>query len=247
MQISFILNILGFLYVFLALTMVLPLSVSFFYGDGCNTAFLYAMLVTTVSGAILYWAFPTQKKELSHRDGFAIVTLGWATVALFGSLPFLFSGSITSFTNAYFETMSGFTTTGATICQSIEQLPQSILFWRSFIQWLGGMGIILFSIAILPLLGVGGMELYKAEVPGPTPDKIKPRIAETARTLWKVYLLISLVQVVLLLAGGMNLFDALCHTFTTLATGGFSTKNISIEYFNSPYFETVFTIFMLLA
>ena len=247
MQISFILNILGFLYVFLALTMVLPLSVSFFYGDGCSTAFLYAMLVTTVSGAILYWAFPAQKKELSHRDGFAIVTLGWATIALFGSLPFLFSGSITSFTNAYFETMSGFTTTGATICQSIEQLPQSILFWRSFIQWLGGMGIILFSIAILPLLGVGGMELYKAEVPGPTPDKIKPRIAETARTLWKVYLLISLVQVVLLLAGGMNLFDALCHTFTTLATGGFSTKNISIEYYNSPYFETVFTVFMLLA
>jgi trk system potassium uptake protein TrkH len=135
MQISFILTILGFLYVVLALTMILPLSVSFFYADGCSTAFLYAMLLTTISGAILYWAVPTQKKELSHRDGFAIVTLGWATVALFGSLPFLFSGSITSFTNAYFETMSGFTTTGATICQSIEQLPQSILFWRSFSPW----------------------------------------------------------------------------------------------------------------
>jgi len=143
--------------------------------------------------------------------------------------------------------MSGFTTTGATICLSVEQLPQSILFWRSFIQWLGGMGIILFSIAILPFLGVGGMELYKAEVPGPTPDKIKPRIAETARILWKVYLLISLTEVILLLAGGMNLFDSLCHTFTTLATGGFSTRNNSIEYYNSPYLETVFIVFMLLA
>lgn len=247
MQFFLILNILGFLYVFLALTMILPLAVSFIYRDGCGNAFLSAMLITSICGAILCWAFPAKKKELSHRDGFAIVTLGWATVALFGSLPFLFSESMTSFTNAYFETMSGFTTTGATICQSVEQLPQSILFWRSLIQWLGGMGIILFSIAILPLLGVGGMELYKAEVPGPLPDKIKPRIAETARTLWKVYLLISLAQVALLLAGGMNLFDTLCHTFTTLATGGFSTKNCSIEYYNSPYFEAVFTVFMLLA
>ena len=247
MQFSLILSILGFLYFFLALTMILPLAVSFIYGDGCSLAFIYSIITTVISGCILYWIFPPQKKELSHRDGFAIVTLGWTTVALFGSLPFLLSGTISSFTNAYFETMSGFTTTGATICQSIEQLPKSILFWRSLIQWLGGMGIILFSIAILPLLGVGGMELYKAEVPGPTPDKIKPRIAETARTLWKVYLLISLVEVLLLLIGGMDLFDSICHTFTTLATGGFSTKNTSVEHFNSPYLETVFTLFMLLA
>ena len=247
MQPFLILNILGFLYLSLSLTMIFPLIVSFVYRDGCITAFLYSIIITAISGSILYWAFPSKKKELSHRDGFSIVTLGWSTIALLGSLPFIFSGSINSFTNAYFETMSGFTTTGATICLSIEQLPQSILFWRSFIQWLGGMGIILFSIAILPLLGVGGMELYKAEVPGPTPDKIRPRITETARILWKVYLLISLMEVVLLLAGGMNLFDSLCHTFTTLATGGFSTRNISIEYYNSPYFETVFIVFMLLA
>jgi len=247
MQLFLILNILGFLYLSLSLTMIFPLIVSFIYRDGCITAFLYSIIITAISGSILYWAFPSKKKELSHRDGFSIVTLGWSTIALLGSLPFIFSGSINSFTNAYFETMSGFTTTGATICLSIEQLPQSIIFWRSFIQWLGGMGIILFSIAILPLLGVGGMELYKAEVPGPTPDKIRPRITETARILWKVYLLISLMEVVLLLAGGMNLFDSLCHTFTTLATGGFSTRNISIEYYNSPYFETVFIVFMLLA
>ena len=247
MQFPLILSILGFLYFFLSLTMILPLAVSFIYGDGCSLAFIYSIIITAISGYLLYWIFPPQKKELSHRDGFAVVTLGWTTVALFGALPFLFSGAISSFTNAYFETMSGFTTTGATICQSIEQLPKSILFWRSLIQWLGGMGIILFSIAILPLLGVGGMELYKAEVPGPTPDKIKPRIAETARTLWKVYLLISLAEVLLLLLGGMDLFDSICHTFTTLATGGFSTKNISVEHFNSPYLETVFTIFMLLA
>ena len=247
MQIPLILNILGFLYLFFAFTMVFPLIVSLIYRDGCMVAFLYSITITALSGAILYWTFPSKKKELSHRDGFAIVTLGWSTAALFGSLPFLFSGSINSLTNAYFETMSGFTTTGATICLSIEQLPQSILFWRGFIQWLGGMGIILFSIAILPLLGVGGMELYKAEVPGPTPDKIKPRITETARTLWKVYLLISALEVSLLCAGGMNLFDALCHTFTTLATGGFSTKSTSIEYYHSSYFETVFIVFMLVA
>jgi len=247
MQLSLILSILGFLYFFLALTMILPLAVSFIYGDGCSLAFIYSIITTAIAGGILYWVFPPQKKELSHRDGFTIVTLGWATIALFGSLPFLFSDTIPSFTNAYFETMSGFTTTGATICQAIEQLPKSILFWRSLIQWLGGMGIILFSIAILPLLGVGGMELYKAEVPGPTPDKIKPRIAETARTLWKVYLLISLAEVFLLILGGMDLFDATCHTFTTLATGGFSTKNISVEYYNSPYLESILTLFMLLA
>ena len=242
-----ILNILGFLHLSLSFTMIFPLMVSLIYRDGCAVAFLYSIVITVISGLILFFAFPSEKKELSHRDGFCIVTLGWATVALFGSFPFIFSGSIHSFTNAYFETMSGFTTTGATICLSVKQLPQSILFWRSFIQWLGGMGIILFSIAILPLLGVGGMELYKAEVPGPTPDKIKPRITETARVLWKVYLLISLTEVILLLAGGMNLFDALCHTFTTLATGGFSTKSISIEYYQSPYLETVFIVFMLLA
>ncbi len=247
MQFPLVFNILGFLYLFLSLTMILPLAVAFIYGDGCSLAFIYSIITTAIFGCILYWIFPPQKKELSHRDGFAIVTLGWATVALFGSLPFLFSGTISSFTNAYFETMSGFTTTGATICQAIEQIPKSILFWRSLIQWLGGMGIILFSIAILPLLGVGGMELYKAEVPGPFPDKIKPRITETARTLWKVYLLISLVEVLLLLLGGMDLFDSICHTFTTLATGGFSTKNISVEHFKSPYFETIFILFMLLA
>ncbi len=247
MQFLLTLHILGFLHIFLALTMLLPLGISFFYADGCSNAFIYSILATILPGSLLYWACPAQKKELSHRDGFAIVTLGWATAALFGSLPFLLSGTIEGFTNAYFETMSGFTTTGATILPTVEGLPESILFWRSLIQWLGGMGIILFSIAILPLLGVGGMELYKAEVPGPTPDRIKPRIAETARTLWKVYLLISCLEVFFLCAGGMTLFDALCHTFTTLATGGFSTRNLSIEYYGSPYLEGVITVFMLVA
>jgi trk system potassium uptake protein TrkH len=247
MQFLLILHILGFLHIFLALTMLLPLALAFLYGDGCSNAFIYSILATLLAGSVLYWAYPAQKKELSHRDGFAIVTLGWVFVALFGSLPFLLSGTIVGFTNAYFETMSGFTTTGATILPTVEQLPKSILFWRSLIQWLGGMGIILFSIAILPLLGVGGMELYKAEVPGPTPDRIKPRIAETARTLWKVYLLISCLEVFFLCAGGMNLFDSLCHTFTTLATGGFSTRNLSVESYASPYCEWVITVFMLVA
>jgi len=166
---------------------------------------------------------------------------------LFGTLPFLFSGSIPHFTHAYFESVSGFTTTGATILTDIERLPKGILLWRSQTQWLGGMGIILLSIAILPFLGVGGMQLYKAEVPSPVVDKLKPRISETAKTLWKVYLLITVVEVGLLLLGGMSLFDSVCHAFCTMPTGGFSTKNASIAHFDRAYFDAIFIIFMLLA
>jgi trk system potassium uptake protein TrkH len=177
----------------------------------------------------------------------AVVTFGWLSAGFFGALPFLFSGSIGTLTDAFFESLSGFTTTGASILNSIESLPQAVLFWRGLSQWLGGMGIIVFSIAILPFLGVGGMQLYKAEIPSPIVDKLQPRISETAKTLWKVYLLITLIEIGLLFVGGMSLFDSICHTFCTMPTGGFSTHGASIAYFDSAYFEGVITVFMLLA
>jgi len=166
---------------------------------------------------------------------------------IFGTLPFIFSGAVPDFTNAFFESVSGFTTTGASVITDIEGLPKGILLWRSLTQWLGGMGIILLSIAILPFLGVGGMQLYKAEVPSPVVDKLKPRISETAKTLWKVYLLITVMEIILLFAGGMSAFDAVCHAFCTMPTGGFSTKNASIAHFDSVYLDSVIIVFMLLA
>ena len=181
------------------------------------------------------------------REGFAIVTFGWTFFALFGALPFVFSGAIPSYLNAFFETMSGFTTTGSTILTDIEAMPPSLLLWRSLTQWLGGMGIIVLSLAILPMLGVGGMQLFKAEVPGPTTDRLKPRIQDTAKLLWGVYVLLTCVEILLLMAGGMSFFDGLNHAFTTMATGGFSTRNASVAAYNSAYIDWVITIFMFLA
>lgn len=247
MSFSLIFRIQGFLLLFLGISMCLPTIVSFYYCDGALISFLFAIGITIVSGLCLIFICPPSEKQIMHREGFLIVSLGWIIAALFGSLPFLFNNTFISFSNAYFETVSGFTTTGATVIDNIEALPNSILFWRSMIQWLGGMGIILFSIAILPFLGIGGMQLYKAEVPGPVVEKLKPRIAETARSLWKIYILLSLSEVLLLLFTGMNLFDAVCHTFTTMATGGFSTRNKSIESFQNPYIEIVIMVFMFAA
>jgi len=177
----------------------------------------------------------------------AIVSIGWTTIGIFGALPFYLGGEFITFVDAFFESVSGVTTTGASVLTNIEAVSKGLLFWRSFIQWLGGMGIIVLSIAILPFLGVGGMQLYKAEVPSPIPDKLRPRIKDTAILLWKVYALISLLGAILLMIGGMSLYDALCHTFTTMPTGGFSTKNASIAHFDSVYFDSVIIIFMLLA
>ncbi|MCB0049912.1 MAG: TrkH family potassium uptake protein, partial [Caldilinea sp.] len=179
--------------------------------------------------------------------GFAIVTFGWLLASAFGALPFVFSGAVPSYTDAFFETISGFTTTGATILTDIEAVPSGILFWRSFTHWLGGMGIILLSLAILPFLGVGGMQLFKAEVPGPVADKLTPRVTQTAKILWAVYILLSVAETALLMLGGLSLFDALCQTFGTMATGGFSTKNASIAAFPSPFVQWVIIIFMFLA
>ncbi len=243
-----IFRLIGILNFFLGLSMIAPLIVSLIYSDGGFFPILYSFIITSGSGIALFLLVKTTDySSLSQKEGMAIVTLGWLSAGLFGSLPFLFSGSIGTFTDAYFESISGFTTTGASILSNIEMLPEGILFWRSLTQWIGGMGIIVLSIAILPFLGVGGMQLYKAEIPSPVVDKLQPRISETAKTLWKVYLFITLLEIGLLSMGGMSLFDSLCHAFCTMPTGGFSTQSASIAGYNSAYFEGVITVFMILA
>jgi len=248
MRWRFVLHVVGVLNIFLGLTMVFPIIVGLIYEDGTLFSFVQAMAVTVVAGIVSYLPFRQERVEtITQREGMAIVAIGWTVVGLFGALPFYMNGTFHHFVDAFFESVSGFTTTGSSVMTDIESAAEGILFWRAFIQWLGGMGIIVLSVAILPFLGIGGMQLYKAEVPSPVPDKLKPRIRDTAMVLWKVYALISLAQVILLLAGGMSLFDALCHTFTTMPTGGYSTKNASIAHYNSVYFDTVFIVFMLLA
>ncbi|MFC1869389.1 TrkH family potassium uptake protein [Thermodesulfobacteriota bacterium] len=243
-----VLRFIGILIFFLGLSMIAPLAVSLLHRDSGTLPLLWSMLITAGAGLLLYNS--TKKDEashLTHRDGIAIVTFGWMAAGLVGAIPFIISGTIHDFTNAYFESLSGFTTTGATIFSDIENLPKGILMWRSITQWFGGMGIIVLSIAILPFLGVGGMQLYKAEIPSPVVDKLKPRISDTAKTLWKVYLFITVLEIVVLLGGGMSLFDAVNHAFCTMPTGGFSPKNASIAHYNSAYLDGVIIFFMLLA
>ncbi|MFH1068607.1 MAG: TrkH family potassium uptake protein [Candidatus Glassbacteria bacterium] len=246
MKIKLVLYVIGLLQVFVGLTMLLPVACAVYYAEPALRALLWSMAITVGSGLALA-LFTRQETDIRVREGFAIVTFGWVVTAAFGSLPFLLTGSITSFTDAYFETLSGFTTTGASILSDVEALPRSVLLWRSLTHWLGGMGIIVLSIAILPFLGVGGMQLFKAEVPGPTPDRLKPRISQTAGLLWAVYLLLTVLEIFFLTAGGMDLFDSTNHAFATLATGGFSTKNLSVGHFESAYIQYVIVFFMFMA
>lgn len=243
-----ILNTVGSLILFFGLTMIIPIGFGLYYRDQSVIPLLKSMGITLIAGFILYKFFGGVKTEhLSQREGMAIVAIGWTAIGIFGALPFYLGNVFNTFIDAFFESVSGFTTTGASVLTNIEAVAEGFLLWRSFIQWLGGMGIIVLSLAILPFLGVGGMQLYKAEVPTPVPDKLKPRIRDTARILWKVYALISLAEVILLMLGGMGLYDALNHTFTTMPTGGFSTKNTSIAYFDNLYFEIIIIFFMLMA
>lgn len=252
MRWKYVLHVIGALVACVGLTMVFPLAWAFYYNDGTASPIALSMLITVTLGVVVFFVFrdPEASKSqsvMTHREGMAIVALGWFAAGAFGGLPFYLAGTFETVVDCVFESLSGFTTTGSSVLNDIEAVPRSILFWRSLTHWLGGMGIIVLSLAILPFLGVGGMQLYKAEVPGPVPDKLKPRIKDTAMTLWKVYLLLSVIETVLLLFGGMDLFNALCHTFGTMATGGFSTMNTSIAAFNSAYIDYVITIFMLIA
>lgn len=248
MNIPLVLHVLGNLILLLAGIMLAPLGVAIY----CDTsieifAFLLSIIAAGIIGSIMKFFTKDDSSSLRVREGFGIVTFGWLFSALFGAIPFWHSGVCHSFSNAYFESMSGFTTTGSSIIENIESLPSSILFWRSLSQWLGGMGIVVFFVAFLPALKVGGYQLFSAEAPGPKADKIKPRIAETAKLLWYIYLSISGLLFVLLVGGGMSPFDSVCHTFSTVSTGGFSTKNTSVAAFNSLYVETVIMVFMFLS
>ncbi len=226
--------------------MVLAIPFSLYYGESI-LPILYSALITAASGGLLFsFVGKKKRKHVGKREAYIIVSLAWIVISLFGTLPFLFSGTFTSFTNAFFETMSGFTTTGSSVLNDIEAVPKGILFWRSLTHWIGGMGIIVLSLAIMPLLGVGGTQLFAAESPGPAPDKLRPTIAGTAKRLWGIYVILTAAETILLMFGGMSLFDALCHAFGTMATGGFSTQNASIAAYG-PYIQYIIIIFMFLA
>ena len=227
--------------------MLTALPFSLYFKSGDEMSFIWSVCVCLIAGAVFWYFSNTQDKSLSKREGYLIVALGWLTMVSFGALPYLFCGKIHGLTDAFFESMSGMTTTGASILTDIESMPQGILFWRSMTQWIGGMGIIVLTVAIFPLLGIGGIELFSAEAPGPTSDKIHPRIQETAKRLWLIYVALTAILFVLLKIEGMSFFDAINHALTTMATGGFSTKNASIAAYDSAAIQYTIAMFMFFA
>lgn len=242
-----IIKTLGALLGLLGITMMIPLGVALYYRDGAAGSFMIAALCTLSISAGMYFYARDASPPLPTKGAFFVVTATWVLGTVFGSLPYYISGSYPTLIDAWFESASGFTTTGASVLGDVESLPPSILLWRSLTQFLGGMGIVVLSLAVLPLLGVGGMDLYRAEAPGPTTDKLTARVSETARALWIVYLLFAAVETVLLYFCGMDPFDAVNHALTTMATGGFSTKNASIAGFDNAAIESVITLFMFFA
>jgi trk system potassium uptake protein TrkH len=247
MNFSIIIRFLGILLVIEGLFIFTALPFSYYYGSSDFNAILISGLITLAFG-ILFRLITKEadEKSIGKREGYVIVSFSWIVISIFGTLPFIISNSIPSFTDAFFETISGFSTTGASILTDIEIVPKGILFWRSMTHWIGGMGIIVLTVAILPFLGIGGMQLFNAESSGISTDKLHPRITETAKRLWGIYVLLTAILTVLLLLGGMNLFESLCHAFGTMGTGGFSPKNTSIGQY-SPYIQYVCTVFMMLA
>jgi len=243
-----IINIIGVLLAIIGLMMLSSLAFSFYFKSGDESALLFAGLLTSSIGLISWYFTKGERgKRINKREGYLVVALGWLTMSIFGMLPYLFSGVIPNLTDAMFETVSGLTTTGASVLNDIESIPKGILFWRSMTQWIGGMGIIVLTVAIFPLLGIGGIELFVAESPGPTSDKIHPRIKETAKRLWMIYVALTAVLTVILSFAGMTFYDAINHAMTTMSTGGFSTKNDSIAHFNSPLIQYPIIFFMFLA
>ncbi len=238
----------GLLLLFNGGFMLLSALVSLLYKDGFTFQLFLAGIVTLVIGAIGMFFTRKHEKEINKREGYIVVALGWVIMSLSGTLPYVFTQTIPSFTNAFFETMSGYTTTGASILNDIEAMPEGVLFWRSLTHWIGGMGIIVLAIAILPLLGIGGMQLFAAEAPGPSGDKLHPRITDTAKRLWLIYFGYTAAETILLNVAGMSFFDAINHALCTLSTGGFSTKNASVAYWNhKPIIQYIIIFFMFLA
>ncbi len=238
----------GLLLLFNGGFMLVAAGVSGIYHDGATLDIFLASMVTMFIGVLAMFATRGHKKEVKRKEGYLIVTFGWLVMSVSGMLPYLFSGAIPGVTNAFFETISGYTTTGASILNDIESLPEGILFWRSLTHWIGGMGIIVLAIAILPLLGIGGMQLFAAEAPGPSADKLHPRITDTAKRLWYIYVGYTAAETILLKLAGMSFFDAINHSLATLSTGGFSTKNASLAFWNDqPLIQYIVILFMFLA
>ncbi|WP_435236177.1 TrkH family potassium uptake protein [Psychromonas sp. PT13] len=244
-----IIRIVGILIGLFSLTMLPPILIASIYKDGGGGDFFAAFTVTLLIGISLWMPNRRVKRELKVREGFLIVVLFWVTLGSVGAIPFMMSSSIDmSVASAFFESFSGLTTTGATVIEQISSLPKSIVFYRQMLQWFGGMGIIVLAVAVLPMLGIGGMQLYRAEMPGPVKDsKVTPRIAETAKALWYVYLCLTLACMLAFWLAGMSLFDALCHSFSTVSIGGFSTHDASIGYFNSDLINFITVAFLLIS
>lgn len=245
-NIPMLLRVVGLLITIEACFMVFPLIASLIYSDGCCYDFIFSILFTAILGILLIRLKP-KNREMGKREAIMLTVLTWVILSLFGMLPFLLSSSHTSVTDAFFESMNGFTTTGASVLATVEKLPNSILLWRSIQQWIGGMGIILFTLAISPMLNnQGGMLMFNAEVTGITHDKLRPRISSTAKGLWIVYIALTALLVLLLSFSKMNVFEALCHGLSTMSTGGFSTHDMSIESWDSIYVKSIVLVFMVL-
>lgn len=249
MQYRVVLKVLGILLVLFSSTLLPPILISWIYDDGAAQPFFVAFVTTLATGLVLWLFTKGESRDLRFRDGFMVVVLFWTVLASFGSIPFLLvSTPALSLTDAFFESMSGLTTTGATILTNIDELPKSILYYRQQLQWLGGMGIIVLAVAIMPMLGVGGMQLYRAETPGPMKDsKLTPRITETAKALWYIYLGLTVICALSYWLAGMNVFDAVGHSFSTVAIGGFSTHDDSLGFFNNAAIDAVAIVFMVIA
>jgi len=242
-----VLNILGVLILVLGGFMLTALPFSFYHGGTDSFSLIISALVSILLGSTIWFSTRKTKKNIGKREGYLIVGLGWLSISAFSSLPYILSDTFPDITNAVFESVSGLTTTGASVLNDIEALPHGILYWRSLTQWLGGMGIIVLTVALFPLLGIGGVELFVAEAPGPTSDKIHPRIKDTAKWLWFIYVGLTVLLTIILFFTGMTFFDAVNHGLTTMATGGFSTKNSSIAHYNTPAIQYIIAFFMFLA
>ena len=249
MQYQVVMKILGVLLVIFSSTLIPPIALSYFFDDGATVPFITAFITTLATGTTLWLITRRVTRDMRYRDGFMVVVLFWTVLAIFGAIPlYLVHKPLLSFTDAFFESMSGLTTTGATVLQGIDHLPESIRYYRQQLQWLGGMGIIVLAVAVMPMLGVGGMQLFRAETPGPMKDtKLTPRITESAKALWYIYLGLTVICALCYWVAGMSWFDAIGHSFSTVAIGGFSTHDASLGHFDSAAVDGVAIVFMLIA